>query len=171
MNHKIKIIERYIPKYSEYKYKTGISYKDILEIVDTIYILNIDGKDNDRQYKTKEEAEQAIIRYNKEDHLKNLQKKADKKLQELINFRSRLYHLNSIYSVWKREKCYEIGKEFISGFKENNPVIDLLSQQEQQRCYMVLMKNILKGRISEYYKIKKEYLKIKKEIKRLKNIG
>lgn len=172
MNHKIEIIERYKPKYSEYKYRTGISYKDILEIVDTVYILNIDGKDNFHEYATKEEAEQAALKYNTQEFLKELQNKADLKLRELVYFKFTLSHLNQLYIFYKKKKyTASNGHEFLNKFNTENPVISLLPPQDQHKCYIALMKNALKEKIDEFYRLKKEYLGIKKEIKRLKNIG
>lgn len=167
----VKIVERY-------KINTGINrfdlyktYNDISDVIDTVYVLNIDGKDLYTTYATKEEAEQAALKYNRDKYLQELKCQAESKLQEMTKFRFRLSHLNHIYSTWKHEKKYTIngGKEFFDTFREENPVINMLPKNEQHKCYITLMKARLKKRISEYYKIKKDYITIKEKIKKIKS--
>ena len=167
MEMNVKVVERYKPKLSHHY---GQVYKDVLDIADVVYVLNINGIDSYNQYATKEEAEQAALKYNKDNYLRELNCKAESKLQEMIKFRFRLSRLNHVYSTWKHEKKYTIngGKEFFDKFREENPVILKLSPKDQHTCYITLMKSQLKSRIAEYYKIKKEYLNIKKEIEKAK---
>lgn len=170
MENNVKIVERYKPK--KFSYRIGEVYKDFSEIIDVVYILNIDGKDGFHEYATKEEAEQAALKYNTQEFLKELQNKANEKIKELDRFRQRLSYLNKVYITWKSVRINKgtnyIGKDIVDIFNEENPVISLLAPQERHKCYIALMKEKLKKRISEYYKIKKEYLNIKKKIKNYK---
>lgn len=167
MEMNVKVVERYKPKLTHHY---GHVYKDVLDIADIVYVLNINGKDSYRHYATKEEAEQAALKYNRDNYLIELNYKAKSKLQEMTKFRFRLSRLNHVYSTWKGQCQYKWhgGEEFYNSFIEDNPVIKLLGPKEQHKCLIALMKDRLKNRIAEYYKLKKEYLDIKKEIEKVK---
>lgn len=170
MESNVKIVERYKLKLTHHY---GHAYNDITDIVDTVYVLNINGKDDYHQYNTREEAERAAVKYNKDNYLKELRAKADTQLKDLIRFRGSLSYLNTVYMTWKgsrvipKELSY-VGKNLIDSFNKDNPVLALLPPQEKHKCYIVLIKNCLKNSIKQYYKYKKEYLNTKKEIEKAK---
>ena len=130
-NNKIEIVERYLPKRAT---SFGKTYKDISEIVKTVYVLSTNGNILYDVYDTKEEAEEAALKLDTVKYLEELRKRANAALEKLRRFRFKLSELNYLY-VSLKHKTPEAQKfhNFIESANKNNHVINLLHEKDKQK--------------------------------------
>lgn len=159
------IVERYLPKNGTWSW---ITYKNVFDLVQTVYVIEVDGRETGKQYKTREEAEDDKKKLDRESYINKLEAEVDKKLKDLIAFRFKLSYMNCNYMQFKN-KTYTPLNSFIIKFKEDNPVVRLLPKEQKHKCYLVLMKVEYKKAINEYYSKKKEYLDAKSNLAKFKN--
>lgn len=164
-NNKIEIVERYLPKRTA---SFGKTYKDISEIVKTVYALSVNGNILHNVYDTKEEAEEDALKLDTIKYLEELRKRANAALEKLRRFRFKLSELNYLY-ISLKHKTSEAQKfrNFIESANKNNHVINLLPEKDKQKCYVALAKEQLTNAINEYKKLKKEYLSTKELISKI----
>lgn len=160
------IVERYLPRNVSWSWTT--TYKNVFDLVNTVYVIEVDGRETGKQYKTREEAEEAKQKLDRESYINKLKAEAEKKLKDLIEFRLKLSYMNCNYMQFKN-KTYTPTNRYIEKFKEDNPVIRLLPKDQKRKCYLVLMKAAYKKAINEYYSKKKEYIDAKNKVIEFKN--
>lgn len=164
-NNKIEIVERYLPKRAT---SFGKTYKDISEIVKTVYVLSTNGNILYDVYDTKEEAEEAALKLDTIKYLEELRKRANAALEKLRRFRFKLSELNYLYiSLKHRTQESQYIHKFIENANKYNHVINLLPEKDKQKCYVTLAKEQLINAINEYKKLKKEYLSTKELISKI----
>ena len=101
-------------------------------------MLVVNGKRDWNIYKTKQEAEEAVLKLDTVKYLEELRKRANVALEKLRRFRFKLSELNYLYiSLKHRTQESQCIHKFIESANKNNHVINLLPEKDKQKCYVV----------------------------------